>query len=35
VALFSAAATEKVRCLREQLATAEEFASTLHEVIEI
>ena len=31
VALFSAAATEKVRGLREQLATAEEFASTLHD----
>ena len=31
VALFSAAATEKVRGLRDQLATAEEFASTLHD----
>jgi DNA-binding transcriptional MerR regulator len=31
VALFSAAATEKVGGLREQLATAEEFASTLHD----
>jgi DNA-binding transcriptional MerR regulator len=31
VALFSAAASEKVRGLREQLATAEEFASTLQD----
>ena len=31
VALFSAAATEKVRGLREQLATAEAFASTLQD----
>lgn len=31
VALFSAAASEKVRGLREQLATAEAFASTLQD----
>lgn len=31
IALFSAAATEKVRGLRDQLATAEEFASTLQD----
>ena len=31
VALFSAAATERVRALREQLATAEAFASTLQD----
>jgi DNA-binding transcriptional MerR regulator len=31
VALFSAAAAEKVRGLREQLATAEEFASALQD----
>jgi len=36
VALFSAAASEKVRGLREQLATAEAFASTLQDdVLEI